>query len=126
MDTLQAYIDENSILACPDGCGMLPTKNAEWFLLSLAREYYTKFNKKLRITSGARCFSNNAAVGGVANSAHTRGLAFDVHYDNSKETYMIVEHLYKMGVPRIGINFNSKFVHFDIDTTLPQSVLFKY
>lgn len=126
LDTLKLYIDEHSIIECPDGCGMQPTRNAVWFLLSLSREYYTKFNKKLRVTSGARCFAHNKAVGGVANSAHTKGLAFDVHYDNSKETYLILQHLYKMGVPRIGINFNQKFVHFDIDTILPQSVLFKY
>ena len=120
------YIHEQSVLECPDGCGICPTESAMWFLLSLAREYYAKFNKKLRVTSGARCYVHNQAVGGVPNSAHTKGLAFDVHYDNSRETYLILSHLYKMGVPRIGINFNSKFVHFDIDTTLPQNVLFKY
>lgn len=126
METLLSYIDEHSIIECPDGCGMQPTKNATWFLLSLAREYYTKFNKKLRVTSGARCFTHNKKVGGVANSAHTKGLAFDVHYDNSRETYMIIGHLYKMGVQRIGINFNQNFVHFDVDALLPQGVLFKY
>lgn len=126
METIQTYITEQSVLDCADGCGFKPTENALWFLLSLAREYYTKFNKKLHITSGARCYRHNADVGGVANSAHTRGLAFDVHYDNSRETYYIIQHLYKMGVPRIGINFNKSFVHFDIDTSLPQGVLFKY
>ena len=126
MESLNNYIDENSIIACPDGCGMQPTQNAVWFLLSLAREYYTKFNKKLRVTSGARCFTHNKKVGGVANSAHTKGLAFDVHYDNSRETYAIIKHLYDMGVTRIGINFNQNFVHFDIDMILPQNVLFKY
>ena len=123
---LTQYIHEASIINCPDGCGMCPTENAVWFLNSLAREYYAKFNKKLRVTSGARCYVHNQEVGGVSNSAHTRGLAFDVHYDNSRETYAIIAHLYKMGVPRIGINFASKFVHFDIDIQLPQNVLFKY
>lgn len=126
METIKTYIHEQSVLECADGCGYCPTESAMWFLMSLAREYYTKFNKKLYVTSGARCFNHNREVGGVANSAHTRGLAFDVHYDNSRETYMIISHLYKMGVPRIGINFAKTFVHFDIDTTLPQNVLFKY
>lgn len=126
MDNLQMYVNEHSQLSCADGCGFEATENAKWFLLSLAREYYTKFNKKMYVTSGARCYKHNADVGGVANSAHTRGLAFDVHYDNSRETYFIIGHLYKMGVPRIGINFSKSFVHFDIDTSLPQGVLFKY
>ena len=120
------YIREDSILECSDGCGICPTESAMWFLVSLAREYYIKFNKKLFVTSGARCYIHNKEIGGVPNSAHTKGLAFDVHYDNSKETYLIISHLYKMGVPRIGINFAKSFVHFDIDTTLPQNVLFKY
>lgn len=125
METVN-YLDERSTINCSDGCGMCPTESAMWFLLSLAREYYAKFNKKLLVTSGARCFSHNAEVGGVPNSAHTKGLAFDVHFDNSRETYFIIAHLYKMGVPRIGINFARAFVHFDIDTSLPQNVLFKY
>lgn len=126
MDNLQMYINEHSTIACADDCGFQPTENAKWFLLSLAREYYTKFNKKMYVTSGARCYKHNADVGGVSNSAHTRGLAFDVHYDNSREAYYIIGHLYNMGVPRIGINFAKSFIHFDIDTSLPQDVLFKY
>lgn len=121
-----SVLHEQSILECSDGCGMVPTENALWFLLSLAREYSTKHDKKLLVTSGARCFAHNAEVGGVANSAHTKGLAFDVHYDNSAECFTIVKHLFDMGVPRIGINFAKSFVHFDIDTSLPQNVLFKY
>ena len=120
------YLSNNSVLNCSDGCGMTPKESAMWFLLSLAREYYAKFNKKLIVTSGARCFNHNKEVGGVPNSAHTKGLAFDVHYDNSRECYAIIGHLYKIGVPRIGINFVKSFIHFDIDITLPQNVLFKY
>lgn len=126
METLQLYINSKSAIDCSDGCGMKPTENALWFLMSLAREYYTRFNKKMYVTSGARCVIHNKRVGGVANSAHIRGLAFDVHFDNSKETYMIISHLYKLGVPRIGINFANSFVHFDVDPSLPQGVLFKY
>lgn len=120
------YLDKRGTINCPDGCGMCPTESAMWFLLSLAREYYTKFNRYLLVTSGARCFIHNKEVGGVANSAHTKGLAFDVHFENSREAYFIIAHLYKMGIPRIGINFGKSFIHFDIDTTLPQNVLFKY
>lgn len=119
-------ITKNSVLNCSCGCGFEPTKSAMWFLESLGRWYTVTFNKPLHITSGARCTEHNKAIGGVANSAHTRGLAFDVAFESSRECYEIVHHLFKMGVPRIGLNFAKNFVHFDIDETLPQHVLFKY
>lgn len=119
-------IHKDSTLKCACGCGYEPTKSAMWFLESLSRWYAVKFNKPMYVTSGARCYKHNATVGGVPNSAHTKGLAFDVAYFSSRECYEIVHHLYKMGVTRIGINFNKSFVHFDIDTDLPQNVLFKY
>lgn len=120
------HISNDSILECSCGCGFKPSASALWFLYSLARQYYALFGKDLKVTSGSRCYTRNKAVGGVPNSAHTRGLAFDVAYANSRECYAILEHLYKMGIKRIGINFIKSFVHFDIDSSLPQEVLFKY
>lgn len=119
-------LHKDCVLECSCGCGFEPTKSAKWFLESLAREYHVRHNKSLYVSSGARCYNHNSAVGGVPNSAHTKGLAFDVVFDNSAECYTILKHLYKMGVTRIGINFNKKFIHFDIDMDLPQNVLFKY
>lgn len=123
---MTAFINKNSTLDCACGCGFKPTNSALWFLESLSRDYHAKFNKDLYVTSGARCFAHNADVGGVANSAHTKGLAFDVMFENSRECFALIAHLFKMGVPRIGINFAKSFIHFDIDTSLPQNVLFKY
>lgn len=40
-----------------------------------------KLGKPIIVTSGFRCERLNAAVGGVKNSAHTRGCAADVHVD---------------------------------------------
>lgn len=120
------YISENSVLECSCGCGLKPQDCALWFLESLARQYHIMFNKNIIVSSGARCFSYNSKVGGVSNSAHTKGLAFDVLYSNSKECYAIIKHLMSIGIKRIGINFNKSFVHFDVDPSLPQDVLFKY
>lgn len=122
----KSFITKNSVIECSCGCGFKPQSTAIWFLESLSREYKTKFNKDLYVTSGARCFSHNAEVGGKPNSAHTKGLAFDVAFSNSKECYCLLNHLFKMGVRRIGINFAKWFIHFDIDNDLPQDVLFKY
>jgi len=123
---IEEYLNKYSSIDCGCGCGYKPQSTVMWYLEMLARQYYVQFNKELYVTSGARCFKHNADVGGVANSAHTRGLAFDVHYDNSRECYAIIATLYKLGVKRIGINFVKSFVHFDIDSSLPQNVLFKY
>lgn len=123
---MTTYIDKNSHLECSCGCGFKSKDSALWFLESLAREYNAKFQKDLYVTSGARCFAHNADVGGKPNSAHTKGLAFDVAFFSSRECFALIAHLYKMGVPRIGINFAKSFIHFDIDTSLPQNVLFKY
>ena len=123
---MTSFINKQSTIECACGCGFKPKESALWFLESLAREYNAKFQKELYVTSGARCFAHNANVGGKPNSAHTKGLAFDVAYFSSRECYVIMAHLFKMGVRRIGINFAKSFIHFDIDTDLPQDVLFKY
>lgn len=122
----ESYIDKNSIIDCACGCGFKPKSSAIWVLESLSVQYRIEFGKDLVVLSGARCYNHNKEVGGVANSAHTKGLAFDVYFANSKECYSMAKHLFSLGVRRIGINFNKNFIHFDIDQSLPQNVLFKY
>lgn len=51
-----------------------------------------KYGKPVTVNSGFRCPLHNSAVGGVANSQHTRGEAADVHCeDNRKLARIIVE-----------------------------------
>ena len=51
-----------------------------------------KYGKPVVVNSGFRCPLHNSAVGGVANSQHTRGEAADVHCeDNRKLARIIVE-----------------------------------
>jgi len=51
-----------------------------------------KYGKPVVVNSGFRCPLHNSAVGGVANSQHTRGEAVDVHCeDNRKLARIIVE-----------------------------------
>lgn len=79
---------------------------------------------ELTFSSGLRCAACNAAVGGVKNSAHLRGLAVDVIVDNSTERFHLVEIALHMGCKRIGIG--RRFVHLDVDDSLPLNVLFLY
>lgn len=81
-------------------------------------------NTPFVITSGYRCKDHNKAVGGVSNSAHTKGLAADISYSSGKELYLLMTSLLAVGFKRIGISKN--FVHVDIDTTKPQNVIWDY
>ena len=47
------------------------------------------------ITSGYRCPSHNRAVGGVANSAHTKGLAADIACSDSRTRGYIIGALFE-------------------------------
>ena len=78
------------------------------------------------ITSGYRCNKHNENIAGVAESSHTRGKAVDILFKNSQECFSIVKSLIYVGFKRIGINFNKRFIHCDIDESKPQNVLFDY
>lgn len=64
---------------CPCGCGQqsVDTELAE--KLQLIRD---KVDRPLKITSGYRCITHNAAVGGSQNSKHRYGMAADWRTEN--------------------------------------------
>lgn len=76
------------------------------------------------ITSAYRDPAKNAAVGGVGNSAHTRGLAVDISCPDSSCRFKIVDAAIYVGFKRIGIGKN--FIHLDVDDSLPHPVIFLY
>lgn len=67
------------------------------------------------VTSAYRCKEHNKNVGGVEDSAHTKGLAIDILYKNTHELYVIVESLMSVSDFRIIIYPNQKFIHVDVD-----------
>lgn len=73
------------------------------------------------VTSGYRCEEHNKEVKGVENSAHTKGLAADIKYDDSSHKFMLIDAFIKVGFKRIGIY--ETFIHVDLDTTKPQKVI---
>jgi uncharacterized protein YcbK (DUF882 family) len=115
---------------CQCGCGMQLQERTVRFLLALEEYYKKMIHKDIVVTSGARCPKHNSAVGGVANSSHTLGLAVDISFVNSHELYAIQKFAFEYGVKRIGINFTRSFIHIDFalgDTGIyPQEVVFKY
>lgn len=87
-------------------------------LLDLARD---RAKVPFILTSGFRTPEANWAAGGKDNSAHLRGLAVDIRCGDSYERFQIIRALYFVGFRRIGDY--EDHVHADIDTTLPQDVL---
>ena len=73
------------------------------------------------INSGIRTTAWNKKIGGVPNSAHTRGLASDIAVKNDRERYIILNALILAGFKRIGIY--KTFIHCDTDKTLPMRVI---
>ena len=109
---------------CNCGCGMDVLSTLK-MMVDTARSYAgVPFN----ISSGARCMEYNCsdAVKSKPTSSHPKGMAVDIIYTNSYETYRIMEGLRHAGFERIGWNQEKKFIHADIDLDKPQQVLFLY
>lgn len=86
--------------------------------LDLAREYA---GIPFRITSGYREPEKNLSVGGVADSAHMKGLASDIACDNSHDRFIMVKALIAARFTRIVIYPNH--LHVDIDPNKVPEVL---
>ena len=77
-----------------------------------------------KINSGYRSASHNKLVGGVSNSAHTKGYAADIKVNNSNERKIILSALQKAGFNRFGIG--RTFIHVDNDPSKPSNVIWLY
>jgi len=87
-------------------------------LLDDARE---KASIPFKIVSGYRCHAHNKEVGGVADSAHIKGLAADISAITESQKFKVLTALMESGFCRIGIYKN--FIHCDIDGMKPQDVI---
>lgn len=77
-----------------------------------------------KINSGYRSHHRNKWVGGKKDSSHLTGHAVDIHCNNSRDRYIIVNALLEQGFNRIGIG--STFIHADNDTTKSEKVIWLY
>lgn len=78
-------------------------------------------NRVMIVTSGYRCQAHNKEIGGVENSAHMKGLAADIKFDDAPHKFMLIKAFLNVGFKRIGIY--DSFIHVDLDTTKPQNVI---
>ena len=78
----------------------------------------------LIVNSGYRSQAHNVTVGGVKDSAHTRGLAADLQMGGLTQCIRFAVQAALNGFIRIGIDMEGKYVHLDCDTSLPQTQWF--
>ncbi len=88
-------------------------KNMQHTTLLMLCEARKIANVPFKINSGFRTIEHNAKVGGVVNSAHTRGYAIDISTPNGHNQKLIVKALRQAGFKRFGIYTN--FIHADND-----------
>ena len=82
---------------------------------------------EFKITSGYRTIEHNLLVGGRVGSSHLFGLAADIYLPNSsRDRFLIINALLKVGLNRLGINFKGKFVHVDMDRSKDKNVIWTY
>ena len=108
-------------LPCPHCGGQSPMKVDFLDMLDACREYA---GVPFVITSGYRCEKKNTLIGGVYNSAHTKGMAADIRATDATTRYAIVEAAFKVGFTRIGVA--KSFIHLDNDHTKPQELIWTY
>lgn len=77
---------------------------------------------KFVIRSAVRCPKWNMLKGGKNNSAHLRGYAVDIAFNNMEDCFIILKSLIDANFERIGINFKLGFIHVDDDPSLPKGV----
>lgn len=114
---------KSSEITCGCGCGYDDISPKLTQMFQKARD---KYADAIIVTSGCRCQKHNTVVGGVPNSAHTKGLALDVSVMNQTPAKMqkLAFCLGYAGFERAEINASKNYIHVDIDDTKPSGVWF--
>ncbi len=74
-----------------------------------------------KITSGYRSKKHNATVGGRVGSSHLKGVAVDIHCNNSADRTKIINALVKVGLGR-RMGIAKTFIHTDDDKDKPAAI----
>jgi uncharacterized protein YcbK (DUF882 family) len=118
---LSAHFDESEFL-CPD-CGAGKGKISPALIETLEdiREFA---GIPIQITSGYRCPTRNASVGGKPDSAHLTGEAADFWVSGDRDRFKFLEAIFIYGPTRCGIG--KDFLHIDVSHTLPNEACWLY
>lgn len=97
--------------ACKCGCG---ASDMEEKLVKSADKVRAHFGNKIIVSSGRRCKTHNARVGGVSNSRHLTGKAMDFCVSGLSAS-MVLTYVQKLPEIRYAYAIDSNFVHMDIE-----------
>ena len=86
--------------------------NVKQELVDFLNQLRLRFGKPLIVTSGYRSPEHNKAVGGIANSYHTQGLAADIRPEDQKDLPTLWELCRRLNVTG-GVGIYDTFVHVD-------------
>ncbi|ATB68875.1 hypothetical protein SJPD1_1056 [Sulfurospirillum diekertiae] len=103
---------------CKCGCGLNNINDDVVYMLDTARQWA---NIPFKINCGCRCKKHNKDVGGVTDSAHTKGLAVDISTPSDSVRFSIVSALLKVGFKRVLLY--DTFIHCDMDLSKPNPIL---
>ena len=111
--------------ACSCGCGY-GTRDGDVKpeILDLLERMREEYGRPMHINSWCRCAQHNAAVGGVHNSAHTRGTAADIRCTSGANRRKLMD-LAVMSYAS-GIGIARTFVHVDVCDVLPRPSAWSY
>lgn len=108
--------------ACKCGCG---ADNVSSVLVDQLQRLRNFLRRPIVITSGVRCASYNARVGGKPDSAHLTGDAADLACIASHTRWQMKRLIYQWQLfNRIGTG--DTFLHVDVSLGLPQEVEWTY
>lgn len=118
---MSRYFSDAEFRRCSPSCSIDQMDKAFLARLDNARE---RAGIPFVLNSAYRSPAHDKALGRSGNSAHTKGLAVDIRCSTSQNRMKVVRALLDEGFTRIGIGAN--FVHADMDSSLPQNVMFDY
>lgn len=101
------------------GSGCCSTVTIDDKLVEYLQKIRDHFGKSITITSGYRCATHNARVGGATGSRHSKGQAADIVVSGVKPAE-VAKYAESIGILGIGLyetNKDGHFVHIDTRTT---------
>lgn len=96
---------------CRCGCG---SSEMEEKLVKTADKVREHFGNPMTVSSGRRCATHNARVGGVSNSRHLSGKAMDFCIRGMSAS-MVLTYVQKLPEIRYAYAIDSNYVHMDIE-----------
>lgn len=102
---------KKSEFRCKCGCG---ADEMEEKLIRVADRTRAHFGSPITVSSGRRCASHNAKVGGVSNSRHLSGKAMDFCV-KGKTASQVLAYVQKQSEIRYAYAIDGSYVHMDVN-----------